>query len=147
IVAQYYNFLRLGRAGYAQVMTALQDVAVHLRAAVARTGHFALVGSGRGLPLVCFRLVGERTYDEHDVSEKLRERGWIVPAYPLAPDADHVTVLRVVVREGFSRDMADLLADDLVTAVWRLDRLPPRAGGAGGGPAPPRPAPKTARVC
>ncbi len=121
ILAQYYNFLRLGRVGYTEIMGALMGTAQHLAGAMADTGHFRLLSQPDALPLVCGRLEGERGYTVFDVSEQLRQRGWIVPAYTMAPNAEHVAVLRVVVREGLSRDMADLLMDDLRTALDHLD--------------------------
>ncbi len=133
ILAQYYNFLRLGRSGYAQIMQALVATAQHLSEALVGTGHFQLLSRRDALPVVCGRLTGERAYTVFDVSEQLRQRGWIVPAYTMAPDAEHVAVLRVVVREGLSRDMADLLVADLRTALDHLDQAggrPPSQPGA-----------------
>jgi len=125
IIAQYYNLIRLGRTGYTRIIQGLMQTADYLAAAVEGTGHFQLVGQRNGLPLVCFRLSGEREYDEHDVARTVRGSGWIVPAYTMPPDAEDMTVLRVVVRENFSRDMADMLAEDLTRAVADLDARPP----------------------
>ena len=125
IIAQYYNLIRLGRSGYTRIMQGLMQTADHLAEAVVGTGHFQLVGQRNGLPLVCFRLTGEREYDEHDVARTLRGSGWIVPAYTMPPDAEDMTVLRVVVRESFTRDMADMLAGDLTRVVAELDERPP----------------------
>ncbi len=122
ILAQYYNLLRLGRAGYTEIMGVLAATAEHVAGAMADTGHFRLLSQPDALPLVCGRLTGDRSYTVFDVSEQLRQRGWIVPAYTMAPNAEHIAVLRVVVREGLSRDMADLLMDDLRTALDHLDR-------------------------
>lgn len=122
IVAQYYNFMRLGRHGYAQVMSRLIDTARRLAEGIDATDHFDLISKKDALPLVCFRLVGDHAYDIFDVSRVLRERGWIVPAYTLAPKADDISVLRVVVRESLSRDLVDLLLDDLGRAIERLER-------------------------
>ena len=71
------------------------------------------------------RLRGERAYTCRDISEHLRSRGWIVPAYTLPPDVDDVSVLGVVIREGFSRDMADNLLADLGATIDRLEANPP----------------------
>jgi glutamate decarboxylase len=143
ILAQYYNFLRLGRAGYTSIMTGLAQTASALAAAVEETGHFEILSKADTLPLVCFRLVGERPYTVFDISARLRERGWIVPAYTLAPNATDVTVLRVVVREGLSRDMADLLVADLDRTVHELDGV-----GSCTVPDPATPTPgKTRGVC
>jgi glutamate decarboxylase len=125
VVAQYYNFLRLGKAGYREIMLRLKENARHLAACVDAMHHFTVVSRDDALPLVCMTLAGERQYTVFDISAKLRERGWVVPAYTLAPDADHIAVLRVVVREGLSRDMVDLLVADLRRAVEYLDTIHP----------------------
>jgi glutamate decarboxylase len=145
IVAQYYNFLRLGRSGYTEIMRGLQDTASYLSATIGALGPFEIVSKSGALPLVCARLRAGERYSVFDVSGLLRERGWIVPAYTLAPDADHIAVLRVVVREGLSRDMADNLVSDLDRVVGEL---------SGGGRRPvasreerPRGRPKTKGVC
>src|SRR5664280_702730 len=104
-------------------------------------GHFELVGGGVGLPVVCLRLHGEPGYTVFDISKRLRQRGWIVPAYTLAADAQDIAVLRVVVREGLSRDMADALVCDLRGVVADLDDAPPRQRAA------PVHAAKTRGVC
>jgi glutamate decarboxylase len=122
ILAQYYNFLRLGRAGYTEIMAGLEGTARYLAESVTRAGPFEVLSKPGTLPLVCWRLRGERPYTVFDISTRLRQRGWIVPAYTLAPDAEHISVLRVVVREGLSRDMAELLVSDIERAVQDLER-------------------------
>jgi glutamate decarboxylase len=122
IVAQYYNFLRLGRAGYTGILTGLTSVAGYLSEALSETGHFDLLNDSDALPVVCVRLRGERPYTVFDLSEHLRRRGWIVPAYTLAPDAGHIAVLRIVVRESLSRDLAAHLVTDILGAITYLER-------------------------
>lgn len=121
VIGQYYNFLRLGRAGYTEIMTRLQETADYLATAIGELQHFELMGGRDRLPLVCFRLGQGRRYTVFDVSDRLRERGWIVPAYTLAPNAEDIAVLRVVVREGLSRDMVEMLVEDLRRTVEYLD--------------------------
>jgi glutamate decarboxylase len=155
VLAQYYNFLRLGREGYTQIMQGLDATATYLANAIERMGRFEILSKPGTLPLVCFRLAedskAERGYTVFDISAHLRQRGWIVPAYTLAPDAQHIAVLRVVVRENFSRDMADLLADDIRRSVEHLEQNGPahlgtshaRPGPTGlAAAAPPRSRPK-----
>ncbi|MDA8393306.1 MAG: glutamate decarboxylase [Actinomycetota bacterium] len=120
ILAQYYNFLRLGRSGYSQVIGALSDTASYLTEQLSATGDFQILSKPGTLPVVCFGLSGDPGFTVFDVSAHLRARGWIVPAYTLAPDASDVSVLRIVVREGLSRDMADLLLGDLSATVAAL---------------------------
>ena len=122
VVAQYYNFLRLGRAGYRAVNQACRDTARWLAEHVSDVGPFELVSDGSELPVFAFRLrEGVENYSVYDVSEAVRTRGWIVPAYPMPPDLEDVHVLRVVVRNGFGRDLARSFVDDLARAVERLE--------------------------
>ena len=130
ILAQYYNFLRLGREGYRQIMEALQTNAGYLSDEIERLGRFTLLSKRGHLPVVTFALKKNSTFTVFDLSAKLRERGWIVPAYTMAPNAQDIAVLRIVVREGLSRDMADLLINDLKNAVAYFDEhtAPLRSG-------------------
>jgi glutamate decarboxylase len=74
-----------------------------------------------------FRLAGERRYSVYDVSEMLRTRGWIVPAYRMPPALDDMAVLRICVRNGFSRDLGAILIEDLRRVTDRLERPPSAA--------------------
>jgi glutamate decarboxylase len=153
IVAQYYNMIRLGQQGYRDVMTALNETAKWLAGEIQAIGEFELLGSGDDLPVVCFRLSGDHPFTVFDLSDVLRQRGWIVPAYKMAPDAEDVAVLRVVVREGLSADMASELVGDIRAALERLgSHLPatepapvkPAGSSAGRGGRRSRTAPSTA---
>ncbi|HEB70630.1 MAG TPA: glutamate decarboxylase [Desulfobulbus sp.] len=117
IVGQYYNFLRLGRAGYARIMKALHDTATYLSAQINLMGPFELLSDGSELPVFAFKLKTEKEYSVYDLSAKLREFGWQVPPYTMPVHAEDIAVLRIVIREGFSRDMADMLLDDIRRAV------------------------------
>lgn len=125
VVGQYYNFVRLGRSGYAQVMTSLSQTARWLGDQLRESEHFEVITDGSAIPVVAFRLRGDRGYTEFDVSHSLRAYGWQVPAYTMPEDATNVTVLRIVVREGFSADLARALRDDIVTVLNSLDELKP----------------------
>lgn len=118
IVGQYYNFLRLGRAGYAQIMGVLRDIAMGLSTSIAEIGPFELVSDGSTIPVFAFKLKDAVTsYSVFDVSDKLRGSGWQVPAYTMPEHAEDVAVMRIVVREGFSADMAEMLLADIKKAV------------------------------
>ena len=120
VVAQYYNFLRLGFYGYQRVQQACQDVAVHMSGSIARMGPFELITEGRDLPVFAFTLAGpEPGYSVFDLSERLRTRGWQVPAYTFPEDLTDVAVMRVVVRNGFTTDLADQFLSDL-DHHWRM---------------------------
>jgi glutamate decarboxylase len=126
IVGQYYNFLRLGMSGYRRVMEALRDLAVHTSGRIAKMGPFELISDGTAIPVFSFALKDSDAYTVFDVSERLRIGGWQVPAYTMPDDATNVAVMRVVVREGFSYDLADDLLDALQQAVDDLTANPPR---------------------
>jgi glutamate decarboxylase len=117
IVGQYYNFLRLGREGYTRIMRGLRETAMYLSKSIAKMGPFELISHGDTIPVFAFALKDTSNYTVFDLSDKLREHGWQVPAYTLPPKADDIAVLRVVVREGFSRDLADMLIADLKKAI------------------------------
>ena len=122
VAAQYYNFIRLGFEGYRDVQLACQDVAKYLAAQIAAIGPFELLSDGSELPVLAFRLADPNaaSYTVFDVSERLRQRGWLVPAYTFPANLQDVAVLRIVVRNGFSMDLADLLLTDLRAQVDAL---------------------------
>src|SRR5215469_11351428 len=123
VAAQYYNFLRLGFEGYRQVQLGCQFLAKHLAAEIAAMGPFELMSDGSDLPVLAFRLAdpAAHKYSVFDVSERLRQRGWLVPAYTFPENLQDVAVLRIVVRNGFSRDLAGLLIHDLRAQVTALE--------------------------
>ncbi|MEU4418133.1 glutamate decarboxylase [Nocardia salmonicida] len=125
VIGQYYNFLRLGRAGYGQVMHSLSQTARWLGDQLRKSQHFEVITDGSAIPVISFRLSGNPGYTEFDVSEALRAYGWQVPAYTMPDNATDIAVLRIVVREGFSADMARALSDDMTTALGHLDALKP----------------------
>ena len=121
VVAQYYNFIRLGFEGYRRVQQSCRDNAMWLSAQIAEIGPFELVSDGHELPVFAFKLADDVDgYTVFDISELMRSKGWLIPAYTMPPKLDHVAVLRVVVRNGFSHDMAHMLLNDL---RWASDRL------------------------
>ena len=120
VVAQYYNFLRLGFEGYRKVQQACQDTAMHLARNIAAMGPFELLSDGSELPVLAFQLRSPAGYTVFDLSERLRERGWLVPAYTFPANMQDTAVIRLVVRNGFSADLADALLADLRTQVDAL---------------------------
>jgi glutamate decarboxylase len=114
VAAQYYNFLRLGFDGYRRVHEACRDVAVHLSGQIARMGPFELLTDGTDLPVFAFTVRDPGAgFTAFDLSERLRERGWLVPAYTFPENLTGTAVLRIVVRNGFSLDLADAFLTDL----------------------------------
>jgi glutamate decarboxylase len=125
VAAQYYNFVRLGAQGYRDVQLTCQDIALHLSGEIAKMGPFELLTEGRDLPVFAFKLRDDVTgYSVFDLSERLRMRGWQVPAYTFPDNMTDTAVMRIVVRNGFSMDLANLLLDDLRKHVQVLEHHP-----------------------
>ncbi|KUL42649.1 glutamate decarboxylase [Streptomyces regalis] len=125
VVAQYYTFLRLGREGYRAVQQTTRDVALGIAERVAALGDFRLLTRGDELPVFAFTTQPDVTaYDVFDVSRRLREKGWLVPAYTFPANREDLSVLRVVCRNGFSSDLAELFVEDLGLLLPELRRQP-----------------------
>jgi glutamate decarboxylase len=123
VVAQYYNFLRLGFEGYRKVQAYSRDVATRLADQIEELGPFELLTRGDELPVFAFTLTPETdNFTVFDVSNALRERGWLVPAYTFPNNRTDLAALRVVVKQGFGHDMADLLVADLQRQLPRLEK-------------------------
>jgi glutamate decarboxylase len=126
VAAQYYNFVRLGFEGYRQIQLTCQHVAQYLAGEITGMGPFELLSDGSDLPVIAFKLTDPATsgYTVFDLSERLRQRGWLVPAYTFPENLQDTAVLRIVVRNGFSQDLASLLISDLRTQVQVLEAAP-----------------------
>jgi glutamate decarboxylase len=121
VVAQYYNFLRLGFEGYRQVQSTAREVATRLAGELEKLGVFRMITRGEELPVLAFAVRdGIDNFNVFDVSRALRERGWLVPAYTFPEKRTDLAVLRIVVRQDFSHDVADLLIRDLERQLPRL---------------------------
>lgn len=126
VIGQYYQLIRLGKKGYRSIMCNLTRTADYLAASVQQMGFIVLSkGRGAGLPLVAFRLNPKHghKFDEFAIAHQLRERGWVVPAYTMAPHSESMKLMRVVVREDFSRSRCDALIQDLQLAVKELSKM------------------------
>jgi glutamate decarboxylase len=124
VVAQYYNFIRLGFDGYRAIQQAARDVAMHVASEVAAMGPFELITDGSELPVFAFAVKeGAGHYTAFEVSKLMRERGWLIPAYRFPANREDLVALRIVVRNGFTMDLAGFLLDDLRSAVAYLGRL------------------------
>jgi glutamate decarboxylase len=125
VVAQYYNFLRLGFEGYRRLQQTCQDVALHLSSEIAKIDALELVSDGSDLPVFGFMLREDITnYTVFDLSDRLRQHGWQLPAYTLPADLEDVAIMRIVVRPGFSMDLASMLLDDIRRYVGLLSATP-----------------------
>ncbi|OKJ98057.1 glutamate decarboxylase [Amycolatopsis sp. CB00013] len=127
VAAQYYTFVRLGREGFRAVQQASRDVATQLADGIAELGPFRLLTRGDQLPVFAFTTKPDvEGFDVFDVSRRLRERGWLVPAYTFPENRTDLAVLRIVVRNGFTHDLAELLLADLRRLLPELDHGPRR---------------------
>ncbi|MBA6439694.1 MULTISPECIES: glutamate decarboxylase [Streptomyces] len=129
VAAQYYTFVRLGREGYRAVQQQTRDVARSLAERIEAFGDFTMLSRGDQLPVFAFTTAeGIRNFDVYDISRRLRERGWLVPAYTFPPNREDLSVLRVVCRNGFSEDLADLFLGDLGSLLPDLRSQPAPMG-------------------
>jgi len=120
VAAQYYNLLRLGKNGYRQIMENSLMNARYLASKINKIKIFDLINKDIKLPILALTITKSAGFSVYQLSDKLRERGWIVPAYSLPADAENIKVLRIVIKENFSRDMADLLIEDMLRFTKEL---------------------------
>jgi len=124
VVAQYFMFTTLGREGYRRVMQAAQDVATHVSSEIAKMGPYRLISEGKELPVFAFAVAPEiENYTVFDVSDRLRQHGWLVPAYTFPENRQDLSVLRIVVRAGMTMEMAKHLLEDLSNITEFLESL------------------------
>ena len=123
VAVQYYMFLRQGFEGYRRVMQHTLDNAIALREILVNSGYFTVMNEAQRIPVVAVTLDKKvKNFNEFDVSNKVREKGWVLAAYSMPPNAEEVTSLRVVVRPHINRNVAELLADDIVNACEFLEK-------------------------
>lgn len=124
VISQYYNFLRLGKEGYTNIMKNCLSNASYLGKLLEKSGKFEMINRAGKLPIVAMKLKDHiRKYTVFDLSHKIRERGWIISAYTLPPNAEKIAIMRVVVKENFSHDMADILFSDIMNACDELSKV------------------------
>ncbi len=126
MIGQYYQLIRLGKHGYRAIMSNLTRTADYLSTSLKHQGFIIMSkGSGEGLPLVAFRLPPQedRNYDEFALAHQLRVRGWVVPAYTMAPHTNNLKMLRVVVREDFTKSRCDSLIADIKLSQSLLEQM------------------------
>ncbi|RWQ92610.1 pyridoxal phosphate-dependent transferase [Paecilomyces variotii] len=126
VIGQYYQMIRLGKHGYRSIMVNLTRTADYLAAQLKELGFIIMSeGRGQGLPLVAFRLdpTKDHVFDEFAIAHQLRERGWVVPAYTMAPHSEALKLMRVVVREDFTKARCDSLVQDIKLALQVLEAM------------------------
>ena len=129
VACQYYNFLRLGREGYRKIHTACYETAAFMADAIRQMGPFEVIYDGAmdsGIPAICWKLKEgtDPGFNLYDLADRLRTRGWQVPAYSLPAHCEYVVIQRVLVRHGVSRDLATLLLDDMRRALDHFEKRP-----------------------
>ncbi len=123
VIAQYYLLLRLGREGYRKIQQACADTATYLGQRITAMGPFELLYDGQGaLPAISYTLKPGQPFTLYDLTDQLRMRGWLVPAYPLPPARQDTVIHRILLRHGTGRDEAALLADDIERALAKLSQ-------------------------
>ncbi len=133
VVCQYYNFIRLGREGYRNVHSACYDTAQYLAEQIAKLGPFEILyggDRGQGIPALSWKIKDglDPGFSLYDFADRLRTRGWQVPAYALPPNCQHLVVQRILVRHGVSHDLAALLLEDMKRALDHFRKHPVQAG-------------------
>jgi glutamate decarboxylase len=133
IIAQYYNFLRLGKSGYRRIQQNCADTAQYLANRLSEIDEIEMLYDGNGgLPAVCYTLKdGVTGFTLYDLSERLRMRGWQIASYPLPPARKETVVQRVLVRYGVTHDMASMLFEDIKRAVAHFEKHPVQGSTAG----------------
>jgi glutamate decarboxylase len=129
VVCQYYNFLRLGREGYRKVHSACYDTAQFLAREVEKLGPFEVIYDGQmdeGIPALCWKIKDgvQPGFSLYDMADRLRTRGWQVPAYSLPANCQDLSIQRILVRHGVSRDLGMLLMEDMKAALDYFKRHP-----------------------
>jgi glutamate decarboxylase len=133
IIAQYYNFIRLGREGYAHVHSCCYESAAHLAREIPKLGPFDVLCAGdpaTAIPAVTWRIQQgvDPGFSLFDLADRLRNRGWQVPAYTLTGELSDVPVQRILVRQGVDADLVGLLLDDFKAAITHLQKHPKTVG-------------------
>ena len=127
IIAQYYNFLRLGKEGYKKIHEACYDTAAYIADAIGGMGPFKVIYNGRGgIPALCWSLKDGTNvgFSLYDLADKLRSRGWQVPAYSMPANREDLVIQRILVRHGVSRDLGDLLIKDIKRCLDYFEKNP-----------------------
>ena len=129
IVATYYNFLRLGREGFRKIHQACYDTTMWLADQIGDLGPFEILYNGdpqHGIPCTSWKLKEgvDHGFTLFDLADRLRTKGWLVPAYTMPANREDLAIQRILVRQGFSRDLAELLMADYRDALSHFDRHP-----------------------
>jgi glutamate decarboxylase len=134
IICQYYNFLRLGKEGYRQIQSGCAELGQYLAREIAKLGPFKIIYDGRGgIPGLCWVLSepASSRFSLYQFADRLRERGWLVPAYSMPPECEAVVVQRILIRHGFTRQMAAQLLCQMQDTLQQFAQHPSQMPAAG----------------
>ncbi|HBN77050.1 MAG TPA: glutamate decarboxylase [Planctomycetaceae bacterium] len=129
VVCQYYNFLRLGKEGYRKIHTACYETAQFIASEIEKLGPFQVIYDGEmdaGIPAVCWKMKDDANtgFSLYDMADRLRSRGWQVPAYSLPANMQELSIQRILVRQGVSRDLGTLLVEDMKRTLEHFQQHP-----------------------
>jgi glutamate decarboxylase len=133
IICQYYNFLRLGREGYREIQAECAALGRYLAGEIEQFGLFRIIYDGQGgIPGICWVLKDptSSSFTLYDFADRLRERGWLVPAYSMPPNRTDLVIQRILIRHGFTREMANQLLlemESILDAFAQISREQPLA--------------------
>ncbi len=122
IIAQYYNFLRLGKYGYKNIIANIMENAKYLKECIKKLDKFELLDENPPFPVIALTLKNSEKYTAYHVSSMLKTKGWVVPAYTLPPNAEDMEVLRIVIKENFERSMIENFIEDLNDVIEELEK-------------------------
>jgi glutamate decarboxylase len=122
IIAQYYQFLRLGVEGYKKIMNNLMNIAEYTTARLKKTGYFDILSTRQGIPLVAFKLKKTAAYTESDLADRVRMTGFVIPAYSMPKGQENKKMMRITIREDFSMTLAEEVIDALTEATDWLEK-------------------------
>jgi len=125
VVAQYYNFIRLGKDGYRRIHQACQDVALYISSELEKMAIFEVIHNGQCIPVLSWKVKegSDVSFNVFDLSDRLRMSGWQIPAYTLPANLENIAVMRIVVKEGMSLELANLLLNDIRHALQYFEDL------------------------
>lgn len=122
VVAQYYNFTRLGFEGYKKIHQATKNSSIYAANEIEKTDYFKVISNLDELPIICYELKRQVNWNLYDLSERMRMHGWQIPVYCLPPNIEERTVHRIVCRQDFTKNVAKELIKDLNTELTKLNQ-------------------------
>jgi glutamate decarboxylase len=128
IICQYYNFLRLGKEGYRKIHTECYALGRYLAEKIGAFGPFRIIYDGEGgIPGLCWELKdpASSSFTLYEFADRLRERGWLVPAYSMPPNREDLVIERILVRHGHTKQMADQLLVEMKSILDEFAERPP----------------------